>query len=244
MVEVSSDKLGTAKVSSSKRRATKQLMLDAARDLVLERGHDKISIEEITDRAKVSKGTFYNYFGTKQDVFAAVAQALKARLAADLVKTTDPIKDPAMKVAITLKFYFYQSLDNQDWREFTRFTGLTGLYLEQDTAERIEDLQWGIKAGRFKGDNVYFTDSLISGMSRHVLSENDQGPLARDACDYAIRSILQMLGLPEIVAKALTQTRLPPIAAQRRRVGDSLTEPVVTSVTEYQSHAPTVEQIF
>jgi AcrR family transcriptional regulator len=188
----------------------------------------------------VSKGTFYNYFGTKQDVFAAVAQGLKARLAADLVKTTDPIKDPAMKVAITLKFYFYQSLDNQDWREFTRFTGLTELYLEQNTEERVKDLQWGIKAGRFKGDNVYFTDSLISGMSRHVLSEIDRGPLARDACDYAIRSILQMLGLPEIVAKALTQTRLPPIAAQRRRVGDSLKEPVVAPVTEYQSHAPTV----
>ena len=170
----------------------------------------------------------------------AVAQGLKTQLAADLVTTTDPIKDPALKVAITLKFYLYQSLDNKDWREFTHFTGLTELCLEQAIEERIEDLQWGIKAGRFKGDNVYFTDSLISGMSRHVLSENDQGPLARDACDYAIRSILQMLGLPEIVAKALTQTRLPPIAAQRRRVGDSLTEPVVTTVTEYQSHAPTV----
>ena len=240
MVALTSDSAEADKVSSSKRQATRQLLLYAARDLVLETGHDRISIEEITDRAKVSKGTFYNYFGTKQDVFAAVAQALKARLAADLVKTTDPIKDPAMKVAVTLKFYLYQSLDNQDWREFTRFTGLTELYLEQDTEERVEDLQWGIKAGRFKGDNVYLTDSLISGMYRHVLSEIDQGPLARDACDYAIRSILQMLGLPEIVAKALTQTRLPPIAAQRRRVGDSLKEPVVAPVTEYQSHAPTV----
>ena len=240
MVALTSDSAEADKVSSSKRQATRQLLLDAARDLVLERGHDRISIEEITNRAKVSKGTFYNYFDTKQDAFTAVAQGLKTQLAADLVKTTDPIKDPAMKVAITLKFYFYQSLDNQDWREFTRFTGLTELYLEQDTEERVEDLQRGIKAGRFKGDNVYFTDSLISGMSRHVLSEIDRGPLARDACDYAIRSILQMLGLPEIVAKALTQTRLPPIAAQRRRVGDSLKEPVVAPVTEYQSHAPTV----
>ena len=231
MVALTSDSAEADKVSSSKRQATRQLLLDAARDLVLERGHDRISIEEITDRAKVSKGTFYNYFGTKQDVFAAVAQGLKARLAADLVKTTDPIKDPAMKVAITLKFYFYQSLDNQDWREFTRFTGLTELYLEQDTEERVEDLQWGIKAGRFKGDNVYFTDSLISGMYRHVLSEIDQGPLARDACDYAIRSILQMLGLPEIVAKALTLTRLPPIAAQRRRDSESLKGKVVTPIS-------------
>ena len=244
MVALTSDKAGADKVSSSKRQATKQLLLDAARDLVLERGHDRVSIEEITDRARVSKGTFYNYFDTKQGVFTAVAQALKAQLAADLVTTTDPIKDPAMKVAITLKFYFYQSLDNQDWREFTRFTGLTGLYLEQSIEGRIEDLQSGVKAGRFKGDNVYFTESLIRGMSRHVVSAIDQGQVGRDASDYAIRSILQMLGLPEIVAKALTQTRLPPIAAQRRRVGDSLKEPVVTPITEYQSDVPRVDQVF
>ena len=244
MVALTSDKAGADKVSSSKRQATRQLLLDAARDLVLERGHDRVSIEEITDRARVSKGTFYNYFDTKQDVFTAVAQGLKAQLAADLVTTTDPIKDPAMKVAITLKFYFYQSLDNQDWREFTRFTGLTELYLEQASEERIEDLQSGVKAGRFKGDNVYFTESLIKGMSRHVVSAIDQGQVGRDASDYAIRSILQMLGLPEIVAKALTQTRLPPIAAQRRRVGDSLKEPAGTPITEYQSDVPRVEQVF
>jgi len=231
MVALTPDKAGEDKASSSKRRATRQLLLDATRDLVLDRGHDRISIEEITDRGRVSKGTFYNYFDTKQDAFMAVAQGLKTQLAADLVTTTDPIKDPAMKVAITLKFYFYQSLDNQDWREFTQFTGLTESYLEQETEERIEDLQSGIKAGRFKGDNVHFTESLIRGMSRHVISAIDQGQVGRDASEYAIRSILQMLGLPEIVAKALTQTRLPPIAAQRRRVGESLKAQNVTAIS-------------
>jgi AcrR family transcriptional regulator len=231
MVALTSDKAGEDKVSSSKRRATRQLLLDATRDLVLERGHDRISIEEITDRGRVSKGTFYNYFDTKQDAFTAVAQGLKTQLAADLVTTTDPIKDPALKVAITLKFYFYQSLDNQNWRDFTQFTGLTESYLEQAIEERIEDLQWGIKAGRFKGDNVNFTESLIRGISRHVISAIDQGQVGRDAGDYAIRSILQMLGLPEIVAKALTLTRLPPIAAQRRREGESLKRKVVTPIS-------------
>jgi AcrR family transcriptional regulator len=231
MVALTSDKAGEDKVSSSKRRATRRLLVDAALDLVLERGHDRISIEEITNRGRVSKGTFYNYFDTKQDVFMAVAQGLKIQLAADLETTTNPIKDPAMKVAITLKFYFSQSLDNQDWREFTQFTGLTESYLEQASEERVEDLQWGIKAGRFKGDNVHFTESLISGMSRYVISAIDQGRVGRDASDYAIRSILQMLGLPEIVAKALTLTRLPPIAAQRRRVSESLKGKVVTPIS-------------
>ena len=244
MVASTSDITEADKVAPSKRQVTRQLLLDAARDLVLERGHDRLSIEEITNRARVSKGTFYNYFDTKQDAFMAVAQGLKTELAADLVTTTDPIKDPAMKVALTLKFYFYQSLDNQDWREFTRFTGLTEVYLEQATEERIEDLQKGVKAGRFKGDNVHFTESLIKGMSRHVVSAINQGQLGRDACDYAIRSILQMLGLPEIVAKALTQTRLPPIAAQRRSVDESLKAQVVTPISGHQSDAPRVEKIF
>ena len=173
MVALTSDKTGEDKVSSTKRQATRQLLLGAARDLVIERGHDKLSIEEITSRARVSKGTFYNYFDTKQDLFVAVAQGLKEQLAADLLRTTDPIKDPAMKVAITLKFYHHQSLDNQDWREFTSFTGLKESYLEQSIEGRIEDLQWGVKAGRFKGDNVDFTESLIRGMSRHVLSAID-----------------------------------------------------------------------
>jgi AcrR family transcriptional regulator len=244
MVPLTSDKTGEDKVSSAKRQATRQLLLDAARDLVIERGHDKLSVEEITSRARVSKGTFYNYFDTKKDLFVAVAQGLKEQLATDLLKTTNPIKDPAMKVAITLKFYHYQSLDNQDWREFTNFTGLKESYLEQSIEGRIEDLQRGVKAGRFKGDNVDFTESLIRGMSRHVLSAIDQGQVARDASDYTIRSILQMLGLPEIVAKALTQTRLPPISAPRRRLGDSLKEHVVTPIAEYQNDVPRVEQVF
>jgi AcrR family transcriptional regulator len=244
MTALTSEKAGEDKVSSTKRQATMQLLLDAARDLVLERGNDKLSIDEITSRARVSKGTFYNYFDNKQDLFVAVAQGIKVQLAADLLRTTNPIKDPAMKVAITLKFYHYQSLDNQDWREFTRFAGLRESYLEQAIEGRIEDLKWGVKAGRFKGDNVGFTESLIRGMSRHVLSAIDQGKVARDASDYAIRSILQMLGLPEIVAKALTQTRLPPISAPRRRLGDSSNEPVVTPIAEYQNDVPRVEQVF
>jgi AcrR family transcriptional regulator len=241
MDALTSDKAEADKVSSSKRQATRQLLLDAAHELVLDKGHDKVSIEEITNRAKLSKGTYYNYFDTKQDVFMAVAQGLRDQLAAELRKTTASIKDPAMKVALTQKYYFYQSLDNRDWREFTRFTGLTHLSLEQAMDERIEDIQWGVKAGRFKVDNVHFTESLIRGMSRHVIAAIDKGDVEQNASDYATRSILQMLGLPEIVAKALTQTRLPPIPAQRRRLGDAIKTDVVTPLSEYQSNPPRAE---
>jgi AcrR family transcriptional regulator len=232
------DKAIQEKVPSGKRQATRQVLLEAVRDLVFEKGHDSISIQEITTRARVSIGTYYNYFDTKPDAFMAVAQNLQDVIAVELETIREPINDPAMKVAITLKYYFHQSLDNQNWRDFTRFTKLTELPLEQAINARIEDIERGVKGGRFKVDNVHFTESLIRGMFRHVVSAIDKGHVGRNATDYAIRSILQMLGLPEIVAKALTQTPLPPIAAQKRLVSESVNEKVVTSLSEYLGDVP------
>ena len=41
----------------------------------------------------------------------------------------------------------------------------------------------------------------------------DRGNLASDATDEAVRYILRMLGLPDLVAKALTQSPLPPVGS-------------------------------
>jgi AcrR family transcriptional regulator len=237
---LTSEKATPEKIPSGKRQATRKALLDAARDLVFEKGHDRISIQEVTNRARVATGTYYNYFDSKQDVFMAVARDLQDQLAADLETTRESIKDPAMMVAVTLKYYFYQCLDNQEWREFTRYTRLSHLSLEQPVEARIEDIQRGVKGGRFKVDDVHFTESLIRGMVRHVNSAIDKGHVGRNAIDYAIRSILQMLGLPEIVSRALTQTSLPPIAAQKRAAStviptNVVSTTVVTSRSEYQS---------
>ena len=47
-----------------KRLRTRKALIHAARDLVYERGHKRISIQDITERATVGTGTFYNYFET------------------------------------------------------------------------------------------------------------------------------------------------------------------------------------
>ena len=56
-------------------------MLDAAYELFLERGTAKTSVEDITSRAKVAKGTFYLYFRDK----GAVMQALLGRVSYQLL---------------------------------------------------------------------------------------------------------------------------------------------------------------
>lgn len=52
----------------TKKEAKKNSLLAAAQSLFLEKGMSKTSISEITDRAKVAKGTFYLYFTDKEDL--------------------------------------------------------------------------------------------------------------------------------------------------------------------------------
>lgn len=203
-------------IDSDRRQATRKALLSAARDLVFERGHDRVSVQDITARAKVATGTYYNYFESKQDIFLAVAEQMHEEMADQIEPTRNNTSDPAMRIALTLKYYFYQSADNEDWREFTRNVGLGHLSLQQDPNQLREDIQRGVKAGRFRVDDIHFTQSLISGMVHHVNVSIQKKQAGRNTIEFAIRSILQMLGLPDLVSKALTQTPLPPVSAPKR----------------------------
>ncbi len=218
-------------VNSEKRKVTRRALLEAARDLVFEKGHDRISVQEITSRARVATGTYYNYFQSKQDIFVAVAEDIRAQLADDLESTRASIKDPAMLVTMTLRYYFQQAVDNQEWRDFTRCTGLTDMLLLQPADQAVEDITRGVKGGRFRVDDIHFTQELIAGMTTHVIHTIERGQAGRNAIDYTIRSILQMLGLPELVSRALTQTPLPPIAASKRVRSVSVAN--VTPISDY-----------
>jgi AcrR family transcriptional regulator len=48
---------------------TRQALLDALRDLLLERGYDGFAVRDIVDRANVGRSTFYEHFEGKDEIF-------------------------------------------------------------------------------------------------------------------------------------------------------------------------------
>jgi AcrR family transcriptional regulator len=64
----------------SRGRRTRQALLDAAEQVFAEYGWEAASIVKITERAKVSQGTFYRYFVSKQAIFDELVDDLNRRV--------------------------------------------------------------------------------------------------------------------------------------------------------------------
>ena len=60
-------------------QTTKEKLLEAAQTLMLSKGYPATTVDEICERAGVSKGSFYHLFDSKEELGLAVLDAFQAR---------------------------------------------------------------------------------------------------------------------------------------------------------------------
>ena len=93
---------------------TRRDLLDAARETFTRHGFADASMEEIAERAGVSRGPLYHYFDSKQDLFAAVyeevEQALAAEIASEIEARTASESDAWQQVLVSSQAFLDVSL--------------------------------------------------------------------------------------------------------------------------------------
>ncbi|GAA3168828.1 MULTISPECIES: TetR/AcrR family transcriptional regulator [Streptomyces] len=62
------------------KQQVRERLYSSAVELIVEKGYDHTSIDEIAERADVARGTFFNYFQRKEDVIAAWGERRRAAL--------------------------------------------------------------------------------------------------------------------------------------------------------------------
>ncbi len=78
-----------------KRRQTRERIEEAAMSLFLERGFDATTIEDIAERAGVSKRSFFDYFPSKEEVVFAWQDGFADHMMAAIASR--PAEEPAVK---------------------------------------------------------------------------------------------------------------------------------------------------
>ena len=88
---------------SRRKRQTREKLLQAAMELMAERGMDGVAINEITERADVGFGTFYNHFPSKDAIYAALISQVFEDFADDIDARTQGMTDPAEILAFSIQ---------------------------------------------------------------------------------------------------------------------------------------------
>jgi len=73
-----------ARVTEQTRRETREKLLDAAAREIADHGLDRANINHISTSAGFARGTVYNYFATKEELFLAVVERACALAAAGI----------------------------------------------------------------------------------------------------------------------------------------------------------------
>jgi len=78
-------------------------ILDAAQRLVYTRGYEQMTVQNILNELEISKGAFYHYFDSKQDLMEAMVE----RMMDEALKVLNPlVEDPNLPAMEKLQLYF------------------------------------------------------------------------------------------------------------------------------------------
>jgi AcrR family transcriptional regulator len=199
----------------TRRRArTRQKLTDAARTLISEKGVAGLRISEITERADVALGSFYNHFESKEELVEAVVADTIVALTEAIVARMEQLDDPAEGVSYANRQFVRLAYDNPDlaWllvnldRADARFETMVMPYA-------LDALERGIAAGRFDVIDPHVMLTGIVGSALAIMRAVLDGRYGPDADAIHAEVVLRSLGLDRAEAHQIARRPLPEVIA-------------------------------
>ncbi|BAT54191.1 putative tetR family transcriptional regulator [Nostoc sp. NIES-3756] len=201
-----------ASIGLEKREKTRTSLIDAAYRVFARKEAEAVTIDDIIAEAGVARGTFYNYFQTREDVLKAVAASLSDEMNQKIWAQSVAIADPAERMAIAIRQFLHHAIQDATWGWFIVRMGLVAAPLSE-TIERgvMTDLEAGIQLKRFQVDSVPAAIDLILGTSLMAMRSILEGHTQPNHPEQIAKIILKTLGVPATDAHAIAFKFLEPI---------------------------------
>lgn len=201
-----------ALIGLEKRERTRSSLIDAAYRVFAQKETDAVTIDDIIAEAGVARGTFYNYFQTREDVLKAVAASLSDQMNQKIWAQSEAIADPAERMAIALRQFLHQARRDATWGWVIVRIGLVAAPLSE-TIERgvMSDLEAGIRLNRFQTDSIQAAMDLVLGTGLMAMRSILEGHTSPDHPEQITKLILKTLGVADAEAQVLAFKILEPL---------------------------------
>jgi AcrR family transcriptional regulator len=165
-------------------RLRRQEIMKAAKTLFVEKGLRNTTLDEIAERSAFGKGTIYNYFTSKDELFLAIIhQLIDETLAETRVAMDNAAENPRAKLlAYALATISHFHANNEVFLMLTREHNQLDPKVIATFVDRfveklnliIEPLEAGIRAGRIRAEDPRKLAVFYDGMIRTYCMANTQ----------------------------------------------------------------------
>jgi AcrR family transcriptional regulator len=188
------------------RLRTRRQLLDAGRTLIAAKGVAGLRIQEITEQADIALGSFYNYFGSKEELLEAVITESLSDLASAVITDVDEDTDPAEVVALANLRVIRLAYDEPDFARLIVNIGhseaLFGHAVHPHARIAVER---GIESGRFVVADIEVLLTAVIGGAFALIREILDGRHGEYAHAAFARHVLAALGVPPGEAAAIVK---------------------------------------
>jgi len=116
------------------RQRTRDQLIQAAVELTLEKGYEAVTVQEITDRADLGRGTFYIHFKDKEDVLWT---AIQIGLHETEAEAHSHIKD--VPILAHVEYYYYLNIFHHAERQRGLYRVMLGKLGSSNLKARVQD---------------------------------------------------------------------------------------------------------
>lgn len=212
------------KASGQQRRERTRLrLLTAAAQVLAQYGEQKATIEDFVEAAGVSRGTFYNYYGTVGELLDDLWEYVGQDPFLEIQDACASIESPAERFTTKARLILQLALQDKAWGWIIYFLSAGKPTIRSELLSYpAPDLKEGIQAGVFSFDNLDSATDLAVGTLRNalhaLLSEHRDENYALEICKLLLRAF----GARDAEISCLISGRLPTLAGGPRLVADYL----------------------
>jgi AcrR family transcriptional regulator len=157
--------MGMMQVAKEEKRAVKRNeILDAAQQLIYTKGYELMSIQDILDTLHISKGAFYHYFNSKQDLLDGLVERTLEH-AEQLIRPV--VEDPCLTALEKLHLYFATAAHWKTAQKSFMLAMLRVWYTDQNAIVRQKQLVMSLKRVA-----PLVTDIIRQGVAEGVFCTN------------------------------------------------------------------------
>jgi len=195
------------RVAAERRRRMRMRLLESAMIVFAQKGVGASVIADVVAAAEVSKGSFYNYFRTNEELF----QALAAELNRDIVRMVEAAisnveDDPSLKVATAFRCYLHLIRSRELVAQFVAGAGLQLVNRDSGFYDDLpRHLRAGQRRGQFNGGAVGTMIDVVTGAGLMAVHRMVAGGTSRRYPEQVVGLVLGALGLkPQDISRLIT----------------------------------------